>query len=93
MIRELRVHGAYTLLAEGTGAEAVAKANAARDASEGIAPACPRCGEPHETITWNALARPLEIGPIRARFWGACPANGDPVLLLDRMQGGEIGCL
>jgi hypothetical protein len=43
---------------------------------------CSRCGDDHEQVTFQPMARPVERDDeVIATHWAPCPGNGDPILL------------
>jgi len=39
---------------------------------------CPRCGDPHDHLTFHRFARPPAVG--RILYWSVCPITGEPIL-------------
>jgi hypothetical protein len=56
---------------------------------------CSRCGLDHEHLDLKKMARPHsppEAGGLARTHWAACPASGDPVLVMvyDEPGGGAV---
>jgi hypothetical protein len=42
---------------------------------------CPRCGNDHESITWQTFTRPMKRdGSTISTHWALCPDSGEPII-------------